>query len=67
MTAQLFAGLIFGSIGFVAFVYGKKESRVKTMLLGLALMGYPYLIPGTVAVFVVGALLTAALLYFRNE
>ena len=66
MTSQLFAGLIFGSIGFVAFVYGKKQTQVKTMVLGVALMAYSYFTPGTLAVWLVGAALTAALFFVRD-
>ena len=64
--AQLFAGLIFGSIGFVAFVYGKKQASLKLMILGAALMAYPYFVPQTLAVYAIGTLLTAALFLWRD-
>ena len=35
--ANLIGGLVFGSIGFVAFVYGKRMHIWKPMLIGLAL------------------------------
>ena len=66
MVGQLVGGLIFGSIGFVAFMYGKGESRLKLMIIGAALMAYPYFVPNTLAVFIIGGLLTAALYLFRE-
>ena len=59
-AASLFAGLLFGSIGFVGFIYGKKMSRWKPMLLGLILMSYPYFVESTVALCVIGLTGTAA-------
>jgi len=44
-----------------AFGYGKKQQKPKAMLLGAALMGYPYLVDGALALWLVGAGLTAAL------
>ena len=64
--ANLIGGLIFGSIGFVAFVYGKRMHVWKPMLLGLALMVYPYFVENVVTLFVVGAVGTAALFLFRD-
>ncbi len=62
----LVGGLLFGSIGFIAFVYGKKRSEFRPLLIGIALMGYPYIIRGTMAVYLVGIGLTAALYFFRE-
>ena len=38
----LFLSLIPGGIGFVLFVYGKKQERWPHLAAGLALMIYPY-------------------------
>lgn len=62
----LMGGLIFGSVGFVAFVYGKKNAEFRPMLLGVALMVYPYIVQGTLWVYLVGAGLTAALFLWRE-
>ncbi len=68
MTASnLIGGLIFGTIGFVAFVYGKKQASFKCMGIGVALMAYPYFIPNTIAVYVIGVVLTAALFLFPGD
>lgn len=64
--ANLMAGLIFGSIGFVAFVYGKRMNVWKPMFLGLALMVFPYFIGNTTWLFATGIFGTALLFLFRN-
>ena len=65
-TANLLGGLIFGSIGFAAFIYGKKQASFKTMTIGAALIAYPYFIPNTIAVYVIGIGLSAALFFFHD-
>ena len=62
----IIGGFLFGSIGFVAFVYGKKSSLFKPTILGIALMAYPYFFPNTMAVYGIGIVLTAALYFFRE-
>lgn len=42
--SSLIASLIIGSVGFVAFAYGKKQSRLPQMLVGLVLMVFPYFV-----------------------
>ena len=64
--ANLIGWTLFGAVGFVAFVYGKKQSEIKPMILGIALMAYPYFVANTIAMYVVGAALTAALFLFRD-
>jgi hypothetical protein len=65
-NANLLGGLVFGSIGFVAFIYGKRMHIWKPMFLGLALMAYPYFVENNLAMFTIGAVGTAALFLFRN-
>ena len=64
--AGLFASLIFGAIGFVAFAYGKRQHRIKILFIGLALMAYPYFVPNVLAMYAIGILLTAALFVVRD-
>ena len=64
--SNIIGGLIFGSVGFVAFIYGKKESNFKIMILGALLMVYPYFIQNTLLIYVIGAVLTAALFFLRD-
>jgi hypothetical protein len=62
----LMGGILFGSIGFGVFIYGKKNSELKPTLIGIALMIYPYFLRGTIALYLVGIGLTAALYFFRD-
>lgn len=64
--AKIVAYTIFGAIGFVAFMYGKKNAFWKPMIIGFALMAYPYFLSGTVAIYLVGIALTAALYFLRE-
>jgi len=57
----LFLSLIPGGIGFVLFVYGKKQARWPQLVAGLAFMVYPYFTPSIVSMTLVGALLGGAL------
>ena len=61
--ANIFAGILFGAIGFSAFLYGKKQVNVKAMVIGVLLMGYSYFVPNTIASYAIGAVLTAALFF----
>ena len=65
-AANLIGGLVFGSIGFVAFFYGKKMNLWKLMFVGIALMVYPYFISGTIAVYAIGIVGSASLYFLRN-
>jgi hypothetical protein len=65
-TANLIGGIVFGSIGFVAFIYGKRMNLWRIMLCGLALMIFPYFIADAVILYAVGAIGTAALLFLRE-
>lgn len=64
--ATLVGGLIFGSVGFVAFVYGKRMNLWKMMLCGLGLMIYPYFVENVSGVFGIGVVGTAALFFLRD-
>jgi hypothetical protein len=64
--ANLIGGLLFGSIGFVAFIYGKRMQLWKPMVLGLGLMAYPYFVSNDIALFAIGIVGTAALFLFRD-
>ena len=64
--ANLIGGMVFGSIGFVAFIYGKRLSLWKPMFCGIALMVYPYFIADTAMMLAIGALGTGALFFLRE-
>ena len=61
----IFSGIVFGGIGFAAFIYGKKSSEWRPMTIGIALMVYTYFIPDVILQWVIGALLTASLFVFK--
>jgi hypothetical protein len=50
-------------VGFVLFVYGKKQARMPQLVVGLVMMIYPYVTTTVPALLGVGALLLAALWY----
>ena len=64
--SNLFAGLLFSSIGFVGFVYGKRMSAWKPMFIGIALMAYPYFISDTMALCAIGLSGSADLFWFHD-
>jgi hypothetical protein len=64
-AANLIGGFVFGSIGFVAFVYGKRMNLWKPMFLGIALMIYPYFISNDLAMIAIGAIGTVGLFFLR--
>ena len=57
----LFLSLIPSGIGFVLFMYGKKQQRWPQLAAGLLLMVYPYFTDSVTALAAVGALLGIAL------
>lgn len=65
-AANLIGGFIFGSIGFVAFIYGRRMSLWQPMFLGLALMVFPYFIQTTAMLYVIGTLGSVALIFLRQ-
>ena len=66
LAADLIADLLFGAIGMAAFMYGKKQGRLKTTLISVAIMAYPYFVSGTVLLYGIGIVLTAALFVIRD-
>jgi hypothetical protein len=59
--SSLFVDLIFGSIGFALFAYGKKAQRWPQIVAGLLLMIYPYFVDSAVTLFSVGAVIVVGL------
>lgn len=64
--STLIAGIVFGAIGFSAFIYGKKQSKIKPMILGGVLMAYTYLFTNEAVIWAIGIILTGALFIFRD-
>ena len=64
--ANLFAGILFGTVGFAAFLYGKKSARWKPMVIGVVLMVFPYFIEETWLLYVIGIALSAFIFVWRD-
>ena len=62
--ATIFASVIFGSIGLGAFIYGKKQSNLKALVIGVVLMVYPYFVQNPIALYAIGGVLTVMLFIF---
>jgi len=60
-TAWLMWSGLFGLIGAAAFLYGRRQRRGGPVLVGVALMVYPYFVSNTFAVVGIGAVLVAGL------
>lgn len=64
-TSVLLWGLVFGSVGFGYFLYGRKQRAVVPLMCGIALMAFPYFISNTILLVVVGIALAAAPYFIR--
>ena len=58
-TAVLLWGLLFGSIGFGFFLYGKKQKAVVPLITGIVLCVVPYFIANVYVLVMVGVILMA--------
>jgi hypothetical protein len=59
----IFLSMIPAGIGFVLFVYGKKQQRWPQLIAGIAMMAYPYFATTVLSMTIAGALICAALWY----
>ena len=57
----LFLSLIPSGIGFVLFVYGRKQQRWPQLLAGILFMIYPYFTPSILTMLLVGVALGTGL------
>ena len=62
----LFGAILFGAIGMAAFVHGKRQTLVVPMVLGVALMVFPYVVSDALPEFLVGIALSVAAWKFRD-
>ncbi len=56
-TSVLLWGMVFGSIGLGFFIYGKKQKVIVPLMVGIALMIFPYFIADLTLLVIVGAIL----------
>jgi branched-subunit amino acid transport protein len=57
----LFLSLIPSGIGFVLFVYGKKQQRLPHLIAGIVFTIYPFFTPSIVVMIIVGVAVGAGL------
>lgn len=57
----LFASLIVSAVGFVLLHYGRKMARLPPLVVGLAMLIYPYFVPNVLATVLVAVGLLAGL------
>jgi hypothetical protein len=65
--AYIFGAIVFGILGYAAYRYGKKTSRIRVKWIGIALMLYPYAVSDTLLLYIVGIALCGLVYLFRNE
>jgi len=65
--AYIAGAILFGIIGMVAFYYGKKTAHPYVKWTGLALMLYPYVVPDTTLLYLVGCALCGVCYYYRDR
>jgi len=65
-TAVLLWGLLFGSIGFGFFLYGKKQKAVVPLIAGVVLCVIPYFIANVYLLVTVGVVLMAIPFFVRK-
>ncbi len=58
--------LLFSIIGLLAFRAGKRDAQPLKLVIGMALMLYPYFVREGLWLWVVGILLTGALFIWRE-
>lgn len=62
-VSTLFAGVVFGAIGFAAWRIGKRRQQAKPMVIGAMLMVFPYVVDGPLWVWSIGIALTFVAFY----
>jgi len=60
------ANILFGIIGWYAFMHGWKEKSVRPTIIGIAMMIFPYFVTNAYLAFALGFALCAALYYWRE-
>ena len=64
--ADLFGLIVFGLVGSAAFLYGKRTQQWKRMVVGVALMIFPYFTSATWQLYTVGSVLCVAFVLWRD-
>lgn len=57
----LVASLVVSTAGFGFFLYGKKQLRLPQVVVGVVMMGFPYVVTSPLAIWAIGGTLVLAL------
>lgn len=63
--SMLIWSVLFGGVGIGFFSYGRKQKAVVPLVIGLALMAFPYFMPSTTVLVLVGAILLCIPYFIR--
>ncbi|GGI86245.1 hypothetical protein GCM10007978_24990 [Shewanella hanedai] len=58
--------VLFGSIGMGYFIYGKRQSKLVPLCIGIALCIFPYFMTGVTMLLIVGVVLVAIPYFIRG-
>jgi hypothetical protein len=64
--AGLLWGVLFSAIGVGYFIYGRRQGKTIPLLCGVVLLVYPYFMPNTVVLLVIGAIFVAVPYFIRR-
>ncbi len=65
-TGSLITSLMVGSVGLGLFLYGRKQTRVPHLAVGITMMVYPYFVTGTLPMLGIAVVLLGGLWALRN-
>jgi hypothetical protein len=60
-ASSLFASFLVGMVGLGLFIYGKKQTRLPQLVVGMALMVFPYFVESVLLVYAVSVALLLGL------
>jgi hypothetical protein len=64
--ASLLWGVLFSAIGVGYFIYGRRQGKTIPLLCGVVLLVYPYFMPNTAVLLVIGAIFVAVPYFIRR-
>lgn len=59
--STLFGGILFSAVGLIGWKVGRSRNSIPKMIIGAALMGFPFVVPGDLWIWAVGSALTVGL------
>jgi hypothetical protein len=65
--ATLVASIFISLVGWGFFRYGRKMKRTPQVVLGVVLMGYPYVVTNVIAMFAIAAVLIGGFWYALKQ